>query len=95
MNSQLIWGDKVIDSTARLPLSVKTLAPRELQLLRLLAAGFTAEQMADHLNLSFHTVRAYLQLLYAKLGANNAANAVALGLSYGLIEQKDVEAAWE
>ncbi len=63
------------------------LSTRERQLLELLSQGYTVKLIGRHCQLSCHTVSSYLSRIYAKLGASNAAHAVALGISYGYIER--------
>jgi len=47
------------------------LTRREMELLQLIAAGFTLPEQADKMCLSYHTVRGYRQKLNIKLGAHN------------------------
>jgi DNA-binding NarL/FixJ family response regulator len=49
------------------------LSPRELDVLQLLAAGLTTQQMADQLFLSNRTVETHRQNILAKTGAKNTA----------------------
>jgi LuxR family maltose regulon positive regulatory protein len=53
------------------------LSPRELEVLRLLPTGLTAEELADELVISVNTVRTHLKNLYAKLGVHSRHEAVA------------------
>ena len=61
------------------------LAPRQLQLLRALAAGAANKELAHELGISEATVKGYLKDLYARLGVTSRAGAVAYGLRHGLI----------
>ncbi len=47
------------------------LTDRELEVLRLLVAGLTYAEIAEHLTLSFHTVHAHLRSIYSKLGVTS------------------------
>ncbi len=65
---------------------MRTLSPRQRELLPLLAAGLTYVQIARQLHISIGTVKGHCTKLYRKLGANCAAHAVAIALRDGLIE---------
>jgi len=61
------------------------LTERERQVLEGLAHGLANKQIATQLGITERMVKAHLSSLYAKLGASNHAQAVRLGLRYGLI----------
>lgn len=61
------------------------LTPRQLQLLRALAAGSANKELAHDLGISESTAKGYLKELYAKLGVTSRAGAVGYGLRHGLI----------
>jgi DNA-binding NarL/FixJ family response regulator len=61
------------------------LSPRQLQLLRALAAGRANKELAHDLGISEATVKGYLKDLYARLGVSSRAGAVGYGLRHGLI----------
>lgn len=54
-----------------------TLTPRETDVLRLIARGFTAKRIARHLGISVKTVERHKTKMYAKLGVSNQAAAAA------------------
>ena len=56
----------------------RALTRRDLALLRLVAQGLTNKEIAGHLHLSPHTVKEYLSVIMAKLGAKNRVHAVLL-----------------
>ena len=62
------------------------LAPREQEVLQLIADGQSTKQIANTLHLSESTVKTYLRTLFEKLGASHRAHAVALALRYHLID---------
>ena len=62
------------------------LSPREAEVLRFLAAGLSAPQIARELHLSPSTVKTHLQRLYERLEVSDRAAAVAEGMRRGLIE---------
>ena len=53
------------------------LSPREREVLEGLAEGQAYKQIADHLNVSIHTVRNYIRRIYEKLHVRSSAEAVA------------------
>lgn len=61
------------------------LTPRQLQLLRALAAGRANKELAHDLGITEATVKGYLKDLYAKLGVTSRAGAVGYGMRHGLI----------
>jgi DNA-binding CsgD family transcriptional regulator len=59
--------------------------PREREVLALLAAGATDEQIAEMLELSPATVQTHVRNAKAKLGARTRAQAVAMALQHEMI----------
>jgi DNA-binding NarL/FixJ family response regulator len=53
------------------------ITPREAEVLRLLARGYTYAETAEHLGISRHTVCSHIKNSYRKLAARSAAEAVA------------------
>jgi DNA-binding NarL/FixJ family response regulator len=60
------------------------LSPREIEVLRLLAAGRSNQQIADELVISLNTVNRHVSNIYAKTGAANRAEAAAYATRRGL-----------
>jgi DNA-binding CsgD family transcriptional regulator/pimeloyl-ACP methyl ester carboxylesterase len=65
--------------------SAAGLSPREVEVLRLLAAGKSNREIADALVLSVNTVIRHVSNIYAKTGAANRAEATAFAAKQGLI----------
>jgi len=65
--------------------AIGELTPREVQVLRLLAEGATAKEIADMLSISELTVKKHRENLLRKTKARNVAHMVALGIKNGLI----------
>lgn len=65
--------------------ALRGLAPREVEILRLLADGGTAAEIADALCLSVKTIHNYHSALKGKLGARTDADLFRLALREGLI----------
>ncbi|GAA1593709.1 response regulator transcription factor [Streptomyces globosus] len=70
--------------TAQDETTATSLAPREQETLRHIAAGRTYLQTARHMGLSKHTVDAYLRRIRAKLGVNSTAELTRLAIALGL-----------
>ena len=68
-----------------MPEPVKPLSGREVDVLTLLAMGYSRGQVAQSLTISEHTLRAYVEGARFKLGASNTMHAVARAVSEGLI----------
>ena len=66
--------------------SEDTLTEREIQILQLIAAGNANKQIADQLSIAEATVKSHVVNLLSKLGANDRAHAVTIGLRRGIIE---------
>ena len=62
------------------------LTAREIDVLRLIAAGNGNKQVADLLCIGEATVRTHVGNILSKLGANDRTHAVTIGLSRGIIE---------
>ncbi|MFD9408131.1 response regulator transcription factor [Streptomyces sp. NPDC059989] len=70
--------------TLTMPQPQATLAPREQEALRHIAAGRTYLQTARTMGLSKHTVDAYLRRIRAKLNVHTTAELTRLAISLGL-----------
>ncbi|HXH22289.1 MAG TPA: AAA family ATPase [Dehalococcoidia bacterium] len=60
------------------------LSEREVEVLKLLAAGRSNQQIADELVISLNTVLRHVSNIYAKVGAANRADAVSYAYRHGL-----------
>ena len=69
---------------AAMPALPNGLSRREMDVLRLVAAGDSNSQIARRLGLSTHTVERHLANLYRKIGARGRADATAFALRNGL-----------
>jgi len=61
------------------------LTPREIEVLDLLAEGLTNRAIAQHLDISEHTVKFHLSALMGKLGAQSRTEAVTRATRLGLL----------
>jgi DNA-binding NarL/FixJ family response regulator len=62
------------------------LTPRELDVLRLIAAGSANKEIASRLSIGEETVKSHVTNILAKLRANDRTHAVTIGLKRGIIE---------
>jgi DNA-binding CsgD family transcriptional regulator len=62
-----------------------TLSARELEVLRLAAAGVTSKDIATRLDIAERTIKAHLASAYRKLGVKSRAEAVAVAARLGLL----------
>ncbi len=65
------------------------LTGRELDVLRLVAAGMTTGEIGPRLGISPKTVENHKQRLFAKLGVQNQAHAVSIAMRAGIIDLRD------
>lgn len=64
--------------------AVGRLAPRQREVLKLLANGHARKTIADQLAISMGTVSAHCEAIYAKLGVSSVAQAVVIASKSGL-----------
>ena len=62
------------------------LSSREIDVLRLIAAGNPNKEIAAQLSIAEDTVKSHVTNILAKLGANDRTHAVTIGLKRGIIE---------
>ena len=63
------------------------LSPRELQVLRRLAAGNSNKEIGEMLQITEHTVKAHVKAILLKLGAVGRTEAIAIAMRRGLIRE--------
>jgi LuxR family maltose regulon positive regulatory protein len=73
---------RVIPSAAKM---IEPLTDREMEVLRLVAAGMTNRAIADQLIVSISTVKSHVHHICGKLAASNRTEAVARGRELGLV----------
>jgi two-component system nitrate/nitrite response regulator NarL len=61
------------------------LTPREMEILGLIAQGFSNKGIARRLGISAHTVKYHLEAVFAKLAVRSRAEAATQGLRRGLV----------
>jgi two-component system response regulator DevR len=61
------------------------LAPREVEILRLIARGSTNPEIADALGISHHTVKSYLNRVLRKLACHSRSEAATIAAKRGLL----------
>lgn len=63
----------------------ESLSPREIDVLRLVAAGNSNLEIGLHLSVSKETAKAHMKHIMAKLGANDRTHAVTLAMARGIL----------
>jgi NarL family two-component system response regulator YdfI len=79
----LLPHDDRIEPAVSAPM--ESLTPRELEVLQLMARGFTNRQIAGRLKISEHTVKFHAGAVLGKLNAHSRAEAVARSIGLGWI----------
>lgn len=69
---------------------VPTLTSRELQLLMLVALGYSAKEVANRYGIAFRTVETHLDTMRLKLRARNRTHMVAIAIEMGLISSSQI-----
>jgi DNA-binding NarL/FixJ family response regulator len=77
---------EVLRAPSAAPASQATLSARELEVLRLVAAGADNREIAERLYVSSETVKSHLANVYRKLGVAGRAHAVAAALRQGQLD---------
>lgn len=73
-------------ASTQLPIGVPTdLSPREIDVLRLIAAGHSNQEIADQLFLSLNTIKKHNSTLFTKLGVVRRTQAIEKGKQLGLL----------
>ncbi|MBV9038964.1 MAG: response regulator transcription factor [Acidobacteriaceae bacterium] len=62
------------------------LSPRQIDILRLMAAGNANKQIANRLSIGEATVKSHVTQILSKLGANDRTHAVTIALKRGIID---------
>jgi len=65
--------------------AVKTLTPREVEVLEMLGSGLSNKAIAKPLHISEHTVKFHISSIFQKLGVSTRTEAVTVGVRLGLI----------
>jgi NarL family two-component system response regulator LiaR len=66
-------------------LLVRTLSPRERDVLKLVTAGYSNQRIADACFLSMHTVRTHVQSILVKLGVHSKLEAAVFAIQHRLV----------
>ncbi|MBV8693888.1 MAG: response regulator transcription factor [Ktedonobacteraceae bacterium] len=74
-----------LQETTELETELSVLTPRELEILRLVAAGHTSKEIADHLVLSIKTVQAHRAKIMEKLDLHDITHLVRFAIHHRLI----------
>jgi DNA-binding NarL/FixJ family response regulator len=77
-------GSRQAEASSPRPVYLKGLSEREVEVLRLIAAGKRNEDIADVLVISPNTVARHVSHIFAKIGAANRAEAASFATRHGL-----------
>ena len=78
-------GDHKMTNSSNLAQALQVLTPREIEVLKLVAEGYTNQEIADQLTLSIKTVQAHRANVMEKLELRDVTHLVRFALRYGLI----------
>ncbi len=84
---QSVGGFKIEEKESLLRL--KKMSSRELEVLKLMALGYSNKQIADELFVAEQTVKNYVSNIYSKLGVNDRVTVSILALKAGLINETE------
>ena len=85
ITQRLLETVKSSDSTFTMPATLEPLTEKELEILQLMAAGYSNKEIASALYKSEGTVKNQCSAILAKLGVRDRTKAVLLALELGLI----------
>jgi DNA-binding NarL/FixJ family response regulator len=71
--------------TVRLPKTIDTLTPREMEVLRLMAQGLGNRDIAAQLHVNERTIKYHVSAILSKFGVSNRTEAVTYAAQQGLI----------
>jgi len=80
---------RTVNSVSVGEILLRSLTPRETEILRSLAGGDTTTEVADALDISALTVQSHVKSILAKLGVHSKIEAVTLAWRYGLTPAGD------
>lgn len=92
MRGEKMFCHKVVDILLDRPVlqiancEPEVLSEREIEIVRLIANGFTTREIADTLYRSFHTIATHRKNIMKKLGKNSASELMVYAMNSGLIE---------
>jgi two-component system, NarL family, response regulator YdfI len=66
-------------------ITVQSLSPREIEVLRMMAEGLSNKEIASRMKLSEHTVKFHISSIFTKLDVSSRTEAVTLGVRLGLV----------
>ena len=74
------------------PRPLAGMTPREIEVLRLIAAGLTVKEAARKLDISPKTADHHIQSVYAKIGVTTRAAAALYAVEHGLVRPGETQA---
>lgn len=86
LNGEHYWPDFYQGNAPSQGALVPSLTPRQLEVLKLVAEGLPNKKICQLLNVSEHTVKSYLKLLFAELNVHNRTECARVAIELGLLD---------
>ncbi len=99
MNREKMYCHKVLEIVIGHPIQnpedcdPTILSQREIEIIRLIANGYTTNQIAESLYRSFHTIATHRKNIMKKLGVSSSSELLLYAMNTGLIQIREQEAA--
>jgi len=86
LNGDHYWPDFYSESASENVAEPPSLTPRQLEVLQLVAEGLPNKRICQLLNVSEHTVKSYMKLLFSELNVHNRTECARVAIELGLLE---------
>ncbi len=77
-------------ATPEVSCSPTPLSPREIEIVRLIAQGLIAKEIASKLNLSTHTIYTHRKNIMRKMGLSSASELILYAVEIGLVDSRQI-----
>ena len=85
LTERLLQGVSTVKSDFAAPAEIEALTPREIEVLRLMASGYSNKEISNALFKSEGTIKNHVSNLLAKLGVRDRTRAVLLAIEKGIL----------
>ncbi len=79
-------GEETPENTPTEPGYTEALTSREQEILNHVSYGYTAQEIAEQMEISIHTVNTHIRNIYSKLAVNSRAEAIMKAVRHGIIK---------
>lgn len=69
---------------------LRKLSPRQMEVVKLIAKGYSNKEIADVIHISFHTVKSYIQEIYYSLRVKNRTQLIVKVLKKNIISLEEL-----